>query len=146
MQRQVHQEIQNKVKDTSDMEHLTVFAKQLRQNMTDAEKKLWRHLRAKQLLGVKFRRQQPIGGYIADFYCPEKKLVIELDGGQHIESEADKSRDVFMEKAGIRVIRLWNNDVLTNINGVLEYILYALENRVVSYRYFKKNQELKRNL
>ena len=128
------------------MGNLTVFAKKLRQNMTDAESKLWRHLRAKQLAGVKFRRQQPIGGYIADFYSAVNKVVIELDGGQHAESEADKIRDEFMKKAGIRVIRIWNNDVLENIDGVLEYIVGVIERRVETYRYFKKGLEFKRDL
>ena len=110
--------------------------------MTDAEKKLWRHLRARQLAGVKFRRQQPMGGYIADFYCPEKKIVIELDGGQHSGNGADKIRDEFMEKAGIKVVRVWNNEVLTNINGVLEYILSVIEERNSCNRYLRKKQWL----
>jgi very-short-patch-repair endonuclease len=84
---------------------------------------LWRHLRARQLEGLKFRRQQPIDNYIVDFVCFEKRIVIEVDGGQHmVEKEKDTERDDHLKRHGFRVLRFWNNDVLTNIGGVLEVI------------------------
>lgn len=99
------------------------IAKNLRKRSTDAEKLLWRHLRAKQLEGLKFRRQEPIDNYIADFVCFENRIVIELDGGQHaIEKERDIERDNYLKKHDFIVLRFWNNDVLTNIGGVLEVI------------------------
>ena len=102
--------------------HLTFLAKNLRNNQTDAEKKLWFYLRNKQILNVKFRRQQPIGNYIADLFSPEKKLIIEVDGGQHFESENDFERDRWFKENGYTLLRFWNNDVLQNIEGVLEVI------------------------
>jgi len=105
-------------------------AKELRHNLTKAERKLWYEaLTAKQLENFKFRKQMPIGPYIADFACMEKKLIIELDGGQHGESEGeahDKKRTAFLEEAGYRVLRFWNNDVLKNLEGVAETIRLAL--------------------
>ena len=102
---------------------LTVIAKNLRKQSTDAERKLWQHLRTKQLQGLKFRRQAPIGNYVLDFVCYEKNLVIELDGGQHsIEQGKDKLRDNWLIKQGFKVLRFWNNEVLTNTAGVLEVI------------------------
>jgi len=89
--------------------------------MTDAEFKLWKHLRNKQL-GVKFRRQSTIGNYIVDFVSFESKLVIEIDGGQHARSNDDKSREKWLTSQGFKVLRFWNNDVLRNIQGVLEKI------------------------
>jgi very-short-patch-repair endonuclease len=93
--------------------------------MTDAERHLWRHLRLYSL-GVQFRRQVPIGAYIIDFACLRRKLVIELDGGQHLESKADETRDNWLREKGYRVLRFWNHDVLANVNGVLEVILAEL--------------------
>jgi len=91
--------------------------------MTFAERVLWKHLRSKQLNGLKFRRQQPIGPYIADFVCYEKRLIIEVDGGQHaVDVEKDRVREQFLNGEGFRVIRFWNNEVLGNINGVLGFI------------------------
>jgi len=89
--------------------------------MTDAERLLWSRIRAKQL-GVKFRRQQPIENYIVDFVCFEQKLIIELDGGQHFESERDTKRDDFLRASGYRILRFWNNEVMRNIVGVLVVI------------------------
>ncbi len=97
-------------------------AKELRTNSTEAEKLLWNRLRAKSL-GHKFRRQEPIGNFIADFVCHEKKLVIELDGGQHAEAPKDLHRTAELNKAGYQVIRFWNNEILENIEGVVENIL-----------------------
>ena len=95
------------------------IARQLRVNQTDAEKVLWNHIRNRQIDGHKFVRQQPVSGYICDFVCREKQLVIEVDGGQHNESTADVIRDRRLMKEGYKVIRFWNNDVLGNIEGVL---------------------------
>lgn len=96
----------------------TLRARSLRNNPTDAEKKLWGILRAEQL-GVKFRRQHPIGPYFADFLCPERRLIIEVDGGQHADqAEADEKRTRFLNDMGYQVLRFWNNDVIRNIEGV----------------------------
>lgn len=106
-------------------------AKQLRQAMTDAENTLWLHLQKKQFHNLKFRRQQPIGIYIADFVCFEKKLIIELDGGQHNEInniKHDNKRDEFLQSQGFTVVRLWNNDIFENIDGVLEYLEQVIFN------------------
>ena len=102
-------------------------ARSLRKNQTDAEAKIWRLVRAKQITGLKFRRQHPIQPFIVDFICPEKKLIIELDGGQHADAiEYDEKRTLFLESKGYTVIRLWNNEVLNNIEGVYEVILKHL--------------------
>ena len=90
--------------------------------MTDTERYLWRHLRAHRLAGGKFKRQQPIGSYIVDFVCFQARLVIEVDGGQHQGSEADRQRDAWLQAQGFRVLRFWDNDVLTNLPAVLEEI------------------------
>jgi very-short-patch-repair endonuclease len=97
-------------------------AKTLRKSQTDAEKLLWKYLRAKQMEGLKFRRQQPIGNYVIDFICLEKSLVIEVDGGQHADNKKDKERDAWLKSEDFKVLRFWNNDVLTNMKGVLEVI------------------------
>ncbi len=89
---------------------------------TDAERLLWKHLKAKQLGGLKFRRQQPMKDYIVDFVCFEKGIVIEVDGGQHYENKDDKKRDEWLRGEGFKVLRFWNNEVLKNINGVLKEI------------------------
>lgn len=96
--------------------------------MTDAENLLWQRLRYKQLNGNRFRRQHPIEGYIADFVCVEQKVVIELDGGQHQQQAAyDNQRTVVLQAHGWRVLRFWNNDVLSNIEGILSEIADELE-------------------
>jgi len=102
-------------------------AKVLRANSTDAERKLWARLRDRQLHGYKFVRQLPVGRFIADFACREADLVIELDGGQHAESEADIRRTAILKQHGYAVLRFWNGDVLTNIDGVLTVIADHLE-------------------
>ncbi len=105
----------------------TEFARQLRRNMTDAECRLWRHLRRRQLAGHKFRRQCPIGCYIVDFVCFEQMLVVELDGGQHAERGArDAQRDAWLQAQGYQVLRFWNNDVLQETESVLEVILGSI--------------------
>ncbi len=97
----------------------TLVSRRLRVNQTDAEKKLWNRIRNRQINGNKFVRQEPIGHYICDFVCREKRLVIEVDGGQHSESTRDEVRDRYLQAEGYRVMRFWNNDVLSNIEGVL---------------------------
>ncbi len=106
----------------------TERARALRQQSTRAELVLWRHLRDRQLAGCKFVRQEPIGPYFADFLCRERHLVVEVDGGQHADSGADAKRDAMMHELGYRTIRVWNNDVLGNIEGVLEMLKAELEN------------------
>ncbi len=106
----------------------TGTAKALRKRMTDAEKLLWLRLRNRQLEGAKFRRQWPVGDYIADFACIEAMLIIEADGGQHTP-EGDTHRTAALEAAGYKVIRFWNNDILANIDGVLESIRQELIRR-----------------
>jgi very-short-patch-repair endonuclease len=101
---------------------LSNVAKNLRKQATDTELSLWLHLQAKQLEGFKFRRQEPIGKYIVDFVCFEKKIIVEVDGGQHSGSDNDKNRDEWLTKQGFKVLRFWNNEVLTNMTGVLEVI------------------------
>ena len=100
---------------------------QLRTTQTDAEKRLWRSLRNRQIGGAKFRRQVSIGPYIVDFLCHDAALVIELDGGQHADRvDHDARRTAFLEKEGYRVLRFWNNDVLQNTEGVLQVVESAL--------------------
>ena len=101
-------------------------ARQLRKNMTEAERALWRLLRQRQINGLRFRRQVPIDHYIVDFACLEARLVIEVDGGQHFESQSDMKRDAYLRSQGFRVLRFWNNDVLSNPDGVHRTITDAL--------------------
>ena len=103
-------------------------ARRLRHDATDAERAIWRLLRNRRLSEYKFRRQHPIGPFIVDFYCHSKRLVIELDGGQHAEQVArDNRRTQWLKGRGHRVLRFWDNDVLKNSEGVLEVILSHLE-------------------
>jgi len=102
-------------------------ARRLRRDQTDAEQALWARLRDRQLFGAKFRRQHPIGHFVADFCCPQRKLVVELDGGQHAARvAADQKRARFLQEQGYRVLRFWNHDVLGNMEAVLERIVEAL--------------------
>ncbi|HXP32343.1 MAG TPA: DUF559 domain-containing protein [Stellaceae bacterium] len=101
-------------------------ARELRKSPTEAEARLWWRLRQKHLDGFRFRRQQPIGPYIVDFFCSAARLIIEVDGGQHAESEKDDTRTNWLEARGYRVLRFWNNDVLSNTEGALITILKAL--------------------
>jgi very-short-patch-repair endonuclease len=104
--------------------------RQLRNAPTDAEDLLWRHLRCRQLEGCKFRRQHPFLDFVLDFACLERKIVVELDGGQHADSTAyDARRTTLLENTGFVVLRFWNNDVFDNTDGVLEVILRTLQNR-----------------
>ena len=104
---------------------LTPVARKLRKNPTEAEKRLWSRLRGEQL-GVRFTRQYPIGNAVVDFACRTLRLAIELDGGQHADSEVDAVRTRMIEAQGYRVIRFWNNDVLGNTDGVLLAIAHEL--------------------
>lgn len=104
----------------------TRFARRLRREMTDAERSLWHHLRNRALMGCKFRRQHPIGAYIADFACIERKLVVELDGGQHADDARDSARSQALRAAGYRVLRFWDNDALARQQVVLAVIHEAL--------------------
>ena len=103
------------------VQHPTVdrqFAKGMRTNATDAERKLWGMLRAGRLDGLKFKRQVPVDGYILDFVCFEVRLIVEADGGQHGDSLHDAERDRHFAEQGFRTLRLWNNEILTNPAGV----------------------------
>ena len=105
------------------------LARMLRRHSTDAEHILWYHLRAHRMAGYKFKRQVIIGPYIVDFVCFEARLVIEADGGQHVEQAVDdKRRTALLESKGFRVIRFWNHDILQNIDSVLEDIHKQLMN------------------
>jgi very-short-patch-repair endonuclease len=104
----------------------TNLARRLRRDSTDAERRLWHRLRARSILGLKFVRQEPIGPYVVDFICRERRLIVELDGGQHADSKADVVRDQWLTEHGYRVLRFWNNDLMANTDGVLETIAAAL--------------------
>ena len=98
-------------------------ARHLRGQMTEAERLLWQHLRKRQIGGLKFRRQHPVGPYVLDFVCLETGLVIEVDGGQHGEQQSyDEDRTAWLERRGYRVLRFWNNEVLGNSEAVRETI------------------------
>ena len=100
----------------------------LRKDLTPAEGKLWSRIHHDDQLGVNFRRQHAIGNYIPDFCSPKAKLIIELDGSQHLEQEEyDMERTEYLESQGYKVIRFWNNDVMNNTEGVILAIMYALE-------------------
>ena len=105
------------------------IARRLRVNQTDAETVLWNRIRNRQIDGHKFVRQEPISDYICDFVCREKRVVIEVDGGQHSESAADVIRDRRLATEGFKVLRFWNNDVLGNLEGVLITIQNELLNQ-----------------
>jgi very-short-patch-repair endonuclease len=104
-------------------------ARRLRRERTDAERRLWSHLRSRQLGEFKFKRQETIGLFVADFACVECKLIIEADGGQH-GSERDEQRTAYLEALGWKVLRFWNDDILQNTDGVLTVIVVACEERV----------------
>jgi very-short-patch-repair endonuclease len=105
-------------------------ARELRRNITDAERKLWSKLRNRQLANLKFRRQYPLGPYFLDFYCPSKHFVIEVDGGQHYTSDGqvrDRSREKYLKRAGLEMLRYSDTDVLINLDYVLQDILNAIK-------------------
>ncbi|HWA87485.1 MAG TPA: DUF559 domain-containing protein [Opitutus sp.] len=104
------------------------FAKAMRQAMPPAEARLWLYLRKPGIEGLRFRRQVPIGPYIVDFFCPQQRLVVELDGGQHGVDDAarrDRVRDEWLAAQGYRVLRVWNSDVMDDIDGICAAILEA---------------------
>ena len=106
---------------------LLINAKSLRSNMTEAEQKLWYYLRASRFMGLKFKRQKPLGPYIIYFVCLEEKLIIELDGGQHAENIAyDQKRDAWLRDQGYKVLRFWNNELFNQTESVLEKIRITL--------------------
>ena len=107
--------------------NLLPLAKQMRREPTEAERELWKLLRGKRLFGWKFRRQQPIGPYIADFICFEARLIVEANGSQHAENHADWERDTYLSQQGYRILRLWNNEILNNLEGGATAIAATLE-------------------
>ncbi len=111
------------------LEHLE-FTRQLRRSSTDAENLLWRHLRGRQLGGLKFRRQHPLSPYVLDFYCEGKRLAVEVDGGQHFSAEGvqrDQMRDAWLAKKGIQVLRFSSREVLLELEAVLTQILIVVQ-------------------
>jgi cysteine desulfurase/selenocysteine lyase len=125
-QREIRERRQKSKASRAHVPKATQRARDLRVNATEAEKKLWQCLRQDQL-GVRFRRQHPIGPYITDFCCPEKMLVIEVDGGQHNENTKDEKRDEFLTSKGFTVYRFWNNEVMENIEGVVFKIMEKIK-------------------
>jgi very-short-patch-repair endonuclease len=102
-------------------------ARDLRRNLTNAERRLWSQLRLRQIEGHRFRRQRPVGPYVVDFICLEQRLVIEVDGGQHAErTSQDAKRDAWLRSQGYRILRYWNNEVLSQTEGVVQVIMGAL--------------------
>ena len=109
----------------------TRSARQLRNNPTDAERRLWQKLQRRQIATAKFRRQQPIGPFIVDFVCFEHRLIVEVDGGQHAEHVPyDEKRCRWLETQGYCVLRFWNNDVLANTKALAQVILEAVKRRI----------------
>jgi len=111
---------------------MTARARKLRGNMTDAELRLWHSLRRDQLKGLHFRKQHPVGPFTLDFYCPSLRLAVEVDGGQDAEQvkQADDRRTGWLAERGVVVVRYWNNDVLSNLDGVLSDLLAHAERLV----------------
>jgi very-short-patch-repair endonuclease len=107
------------------MRSINPRSRELRQNMTDAERTLWFELRGRRLGGYKFKRQWTLGPYIVDFCCIDRRLVVEVDGGQH-DPKRDGSRTAALNRLGYRVVRYWNNDVSQNLDGVLAGLLSEL--------------------
>jgi len=108
------------------------FARQLRKDQTEAERYLWQLLRGRRLSGYKFRRQHPVGRFVLDFYCAKKRLAIELDGGQHTEdgqARYDQERTTFLAKKGIKILRIWDNEMFLRPNEVLDKIIIELDDR-----------------
>ena len=104
------------------------FAREFRREPTEPERRLWTRLRRRQIDGLHFRRQMPIGPYIVDFACGERRLAIEVDGGTHADTQAyDDARSAYLGRRGWRVLRFWNNDITGNLDGAIERILGALQ-------------------
>jgi len=117
--------------DEGSLKSKQAFAKHLRRNLTPEEVKLWVALRGRRFENFKFRRQVPIGKYFADFVCQDRKLIVELDGGQHSESEYDKARDTGLQSVGYKVLRFWNVDVNQAMDGVLLTIFDSLNEPLI---------------
>lgn len=119
--------------DEGEASLIITRARSPRRTGTDAENLMWKHLRARRLGGHKFRRQVPIGRYIADFLCEEAALIVELDGGQHADNQTyDEARSHWLGTKGFHLLRFWNNDVLTNTESVLEKILQIATRRTTT--------------
>lgn len=113
------------------MQRIWIRARRLRNASTDAERRLWYFLRRRQLAGCKFRRQYPLAGYIVDFVCLPARLVVELDGGQHLDAvRYDEARTAVLEQRGYRVLRFWNDDALLRTDDVVAEIFRVLELRL----------------
>ncbi|TIO47146.1 MAG: endonuclease domain-containing protein [Mesorhizobium sp.] len=111
------------------------FARSLRREMTEAEDKLWQELRDRRLDRIKFRRQAPIGKYVADFVCLEARLIIEIDGSQHADSESDRIRSAELKASGFRVLRFWNDDVVKDLDSVCDTIIaYVRDTGLLPWR------------
>ncbi|RWL95227.1 endonuclease domain-containing protein [Mesorhizobium sp.] len=111
------------------------FARSLRREMTEAENKLWQELRDRRLDRIKFRRQAPIGKYVADFVCLEARLIIEIDGSQHADSESDRIRSAELKASGFRVLRFWNDDVVKDLDSVCDTIIaYVRDTGLLPWR------------
>jgi len=119
------------------------FARELRQSSTDAESRIWRLLRGSRLNGFKFRRQHAVPPYVLDFYCHSARLAVELDGSQH-STQVDWERSRFLERQGIRIIRFWDNDVLSRTEAVLESILTSLRAPTLTPTPLPEGEGLKR--
>jgi very-short-patch-repair endonuclease len=102
-------------------------ARRLRRDSTDAERRLWAVLRDRRLAGYRFRRQHPVGDFILDFACTRYRIAVEADGGQHADNPNDDSRTAYLLEEGWRVLRFWNNDILSNTEGVVETVLQTLK-------------------
>ena len=110
-----------------DRIHQLHFARRLRRDATEAERHLWKHLRRRSLNGHRFRQQHPIGPYVADFACLQARLIVELDGGQHVDEQSyDAQRDAFLKERGFRVLRFWDHEVMRGVESVLDAIAEAL--------------------
>ena len=113
-------------------DHRQTASANMRCHMTDAEMWLWQRLRSRQLAIYKFRRQHPYLDYVLDFVCLEKSLIVEVDGGQHLENQRDQTRDWCLHEARFRVLRFWNNQVLQETDAVVEAIWIALQNAAIT--------------
>ncbi|MBZ9769882.1 DUF559 domain-containing protein [Mesorhizobium sp. CA6] len=105
------------------------FARSMRRESTDAEDRLWQELRGRRLDNIKFRRQVPIGRFVADFVCAKARLIVEIDGSQHAESDRDQERDAELKARGFRVLRFWNDDVLKELDAVCDTIIAYVKDK-----------------
>ena len=121
----------------ADATSIIARARSLRRDSTEVERRLWGRLRDRRLGGRKFVRQMPVGPFFADFGCREARLIVELDGAQHAESRRDESRDAFLVSQGFRVLRFWNQEVMSDIGTVCETIVAALDGRLDAYDRYK---------